>query len=80
MLQLISAPSKDLLKKTPQMVISNKSSMTDLNNQGFDVSGLQLAVVEKQSQLPAINKAGISCIISHPDVYDASVNGKWLKS
>lgn len=54
--------------------------MTDLNNQGFDVSGLQLAVVEKQSQLPAINKAGISCIISHPDVYDASVNGKWLKS
>nr|CAB3232181.1 CCR4-NOT transcription complex subunit 11 [Phallusia mammillata] len=71
--QLIASPSKDLLKKTPHMVLSSKTS--EANVQAYDVSGLQLSMVEKQSQLAAINKAGISCVIPYPDIHDPVGNG-----
>uniref|UniRef100_H2YS73 CCR4-NOT transcription complex subunit 11 n=1 Tax=Ciona savignyi TaxID=51511 RepID=H2YS73_CIOSA len=66
--QLISGPTKDLLKKTPATILSNTSS----SHHNFDLSGLQLSLVEKQSQLPASDKAGISCVISNPDAFDIS--------
>ncbi|XP_002131305.2 CCR4-NOT transcription complex subunit 11 [Ciona intestinalis] len=71
--QLVAGPNKDLLKKSPTTILSNKSG----SNHNFDLSGLQLSLVEKQSQLPTTNKAGISCVISNPDVLDTTpVNAK----
>jgi len=69
--QLISSPHKDLLKKTPKIVISTK--VEDLkvkeHHQEFDVSGLQVSLVEKHSQLSAINKSSASCVVSYPDPF-----------
>ncbi|CAK8684142.1 unnamed protein product [Clavelina lepadiformis] len=74
--QLISSPNKDLLKKTPHAVLSNKNGVTDtINNHSYDVSGLQVSLVEKQSQLTSLNKAGVSCVIASPDVHDIATNG-----
>uniref|UniRef100_T1JGY1 CCR4-NOT transcription complex subunit 11 n=1 Tax=Strigamia maritima TaxID=126957 RepID=T1JGY1_STRMM len=61
--QLISSPSKDLFKKTPQTIISSDSQ----NLQSFDISGLQLALAERQSEMPQSSKSGIPVVLSYPE-------------
>ena len=70
---MISQPHKDLFKKTPRSVINSKNV-----DSSYDVSGLHISLVEKQSQLPALGKAGVSCIIANPDPHDnpAAVTGE----
>ncbi|KAG8189205.1 hypothetical protein JTE90_013738 [Oedothorax gibbosus] len=61
--QLISMPTKDLFKKSPQQVI--EMDVTDM--QSFDVSGLQLALAERHSEMSASSKCGIPVVIPYPD-------------
>ena len=59
--------------------MSNKNGVTDtINNHSYDVSGLQVSLVEKQSQLTSLNKAGVSCVIASPDVHDIATNGIYV--
>ncbi|CAG9762123.1 unnamed protein product [Ceutorhynchus assimilis] len=62
--QLMSEVAKDvLLKKTASQIIN--SDFPTLTN--MDFSALQLALAEKQSELPQISKSGIPVILSLPD-------------
>jgi len=67
--QLITSPAltRELLKKTPRQILS--SDIT--NAPTIDVTGLQAALVEKQSDLPQITQTGISTIICDPDADSA---------
>jgi len=60
--QLIAGTSKDLLKRTPKQVLSMESS-----TQAFDVSGLQIALAEHQSEMPQYSKTGIPIVLPDPD-------------
>lgn len=66
--QLISLPNKELFKRTPkQILFSEGDGGSQSQKPVFDVSGLQLSLVERQSQLPVFNKTGIPCVMPHPE-------------
>ncbi|GFT75505.1 CCR4-NOT transcription complex subunit 11 [Nephila pilipes] len=59
--QLISMPMKDLFKKTPNQVIQ----MDVTNMQSFDVSGLQVALAERHSEMSQTSKSGIPVVLPY---------------
>ncbi|EDO46626.1 predicted protein [Nematostella vectensis] len=61
--ELITNPSKELLKKTPQQILA-----IDYNEmiQNFDTSNLQLSLTEKNSQLPEISCSGFPVVLADP--------------
>ncbi|XP_065940834.1 CCR4-NOT transcription complex subunit 11 isoform X3 [Magallana gigas] len=77
--QLISSPTKEIhpfvnlcinmmFKKTPTQIIQlDVSSM-----QNFDVSGLQLALAERQSEMPAQSKSAMPCVVPDRDTKPSS--------
>ncbi|CAL1263244.1 unnamed protein product [Larinioides sclopetarius] len=60
--QLISMPTKDLFKKTPNQIIQMDVS----NLQSFDVSGLQVALAERHSEMSQTSKSGIPVVLPYP--------------
>lgn len=60
--QLITNTSKDLLKKTAKQVIANDGSHI------MDISGIQLVLAEKQSEIPHTGRSAIPVILPDSDV------------
>lgn len=43
--------------------------MSDVSNlQAPDVSGLQMALAERQSEMPAASKSAVPCVLSDPEL------------
>lgn len=61
---LITSPSRDLLKKSPRQVL-----VMDFTGgaQNIDLSSLQLALTEKNSQLPDLSCCGLPAVLADPD-------------
>lgn len=65
--QLISLPNKDLFKCTPKQILTRENDAVSSQSQKpvYDVSGLQLNLVERQSQIPVVSKTGIPCVLPY---------------
>lgn len=71
--QLICSPTKEALppqlsKKTCTQVLQMEVS----NMQSFDVSGLNMAVIERQSEMPSTSRCGLPCIVPDRDTKPTS--------
>lgn len=65
--QLITNTSKDLLKKTAKQVIASDGGHV------MDISGIQLALAEKQSEIPHTGRCAIPVILPDSDVRSPSL-------
>ncbi|XP_014665623.1 PREDICTED: CCR4-NOT transcription complex subunit 11-like isoform X2 [Priapulus caudatus] len=54
---------RDLLRKTPRQILQLDPSIIPV----ADMSGLQVSIVEQQSELPAVSKCGIPTVLADPD-------------
>ncbi|XP_076471868.1 CCR4-NOT transcription complex subunit 11-like [Babylonia areolata] len=61
--QLISSPTKELNKKTCTQVLQMEVS----NMQSYDVSGLQLTLVERHSEMPHTSRSAMPCVVPDRD-------------
>lgn len=63
LVQLLTNPTKEHFKKTPSQVLS--SDVATFHN--VDITGLQLALAERQSELPLSSRIGIPVVLSDTD-------------
>ncbi|XP_038053040.1 CCR4-NOT transcription complex subunit 11-like [Patiria miniata] len=83
--QLVSSsgsPQRELFKKVPRQIVVMDPGP---NPPPIDLTGLQLALAERQSELPLQSRAGLSCIMSDPDpdvgsTYDAEMASSVMES
>lgn len=67
--QLITAPARELLKKSPVQVLQTDATLLPQN---YDISGLQVALAERQSEMPAASKSGVPCVVPDPELRPTS--------
>lgn len=67
--QLLTTPSKDLLKKTPRQILIVDVTSTQLN----DISAIQSNLAQQHASLPYLVKSGLPAIIADPDIDNSSV-------
>lgn len=61
--QLLTSPSKDLLKKTPRQILIMDVTGTQLN----DISVIQANLSQQHALLPHLVKSGLPAVIADPD-------------